>query len=56
MRKITIDGHIILNTTNDRSIFFNSKFETANLNKVFKVNPEQQNKTKLKLQGASTPV
>lgn len=31
MRKYNIDGHIMIANVDDGSVFFNSKFETANL-------------------------
>ena len=37
MRKFNIDGHIILSKIDENFVFFNSKFETANLSQVYRV-------------------
>jgi len=31
MRKYNVDGHIMIAKVDENSVFFNSKFETANL-------------------------
>ena len=40
MRKYLIEGHIILGQVEENTVFFNSKFETANLRQVFKAEPK----------------
>ena len=37
MRKYRIDGHIMIASVDENSVFFNAKFETANLSQVFRV-------------------
>lgn len=43
MKKYHIEGHIILGSVDDSTIFFNSKFETGNLRQVFKAVPKSNN-------------
>jgi len=46
MRKYNIDGHIMIAKVDDNSVFFNSKFETANLSQVFRVPGESSSPSK----------
>mmetsp|Transcript_7340 Transcript_7340/g.11502 ORF Transcript_7340/g.11502 Transcript_7340/m.11502 type:complete len:106 (+) Transcript_7340:190-507(+) len=36
MKKFFIEGHIVLARVDERTVFFNSKFETGNLRQVFR--------------------
>ncbi len=37
MRAFDIDGYILLDSVNEETVFFNSKFESANLRQAFKI-------------------
>jgi hypothetical protein len=41
MKKFHIEGHVMLAKVEDSTVFFNSKFESANLRQVFKANESE---------------